>query len=142
MDLEGRDGVARGCNHGRAEGEVRRLGCPRSDIGFKRVVAFLEADAPEVDVAGGPVVAVGRVRADEDPKAGLAAREGARDSEALPGGGECHLAGPGQVGCVGAIDDRERDLSRAGRDPGPDVECEGIAVSEACDLLLDDRGCW
>jgi hypothetical protein len=73
---------------------VRRLGCPRAGVGGLRVVALLQAGAPEVDVASGPIVAVAGVLADHYPEAGLAAREGTGDLEALPGGRQRTCVGP------------------------------------------------
>jgi hypothetical protein len=75
VDLEWRgSGVGRGDNGGAggdAGGEVRRLRRPRSGVALLRIVALLEARTPEVDIAGGPVVAVAGVLADDDPEAGL-----------------------------------------------------------------------
>jgi len=84
-------------------------------VGSLRVIALLEAGAPEVDVARGPLIAVAGVLADHDPETGLAGRQRARDFEALPGGRQRHLRGPGQVGVVGVVDNGDRDLARAGR---------------------------
>ena len=115
---------------------------PGTGVGFLRVIAVLEAGAPEVDVAGGPVIAVGGVLAHDDPQSGLAGGERAGDFEALPGGCRRHLRWPGQVGSVGVVDDGQRDLARAGGSAGPDVKGVGPAVGKAGDLLLDDgRGC-
>jgi hypothetical protein len=49
-----------------------------------RVVALLQAGAPEVDIAGGPVIAVGGKLAHDDPETGLARGQRSGDLEALP----------------------------------------------------------
>jgi hypothetical protein len=89
-----------------------------------------------VDLAGGPVIAVGGVLAYYDPKSGLACGERAGDFEALPGGRERDLRRAGQVGRVGIVDDSEGNLARAGGNSRPNVEGVGTAVGEAGDLLL------
>jgi hypothetical protein len=64
------------------------------------IVALLEAGAPDVDVAGGPVAAVGRELSNHDPEASLAGGQRAGDLEAPPGSRRRDL---GRVGEVGGI---------------------------------------
>ena len=118
MDFEGRGRVIRRGNHrwagGHARSEVRRLRGPGAGVGLLRVGALLEAGAPEMNVAGGPVVAVGGVLADHDPAAGLAACERGRDLEALPGGRQRDLGWADELGGIRVVDDADRHLARAG----------------------------
>ena len=59
--------------------------CIRSVVLLSQLLPCeLEAGAPEVDVAGGPVIAVGRELSNHDPQAGLAACQRAGDLEPLP----------------------------------------------------------
>ena len=95
---------------------MRRLGCPRPGVGDLRIVTLLEAGALEMDVARGPVVAVSDKLADDDPEAGLAARQRASDLESLPRGRQRYLRGPGQVVGVSVVDDSQRDLLCPGWD--------------------------
>ena len=97
MDFEGRGGGVwhgdDGGAGGNSGGHRLRLRRPGAGVGFLRVVALLKTCAPEVAVAGCPVVAVRGVLANDDPEAGLAAREGTGDLEALPGCRERDLRG-------------------------------------------------
>ena len=76
VDLEGGGGGVAGADDRGTGGytgcQVWRLGGPGPGVGFLRIVALLEAGAPKVDVAAGPVVAVGGVLADDDPETSLA----------------------------------------------------------------------
>lgn len=74
-----------------------RLGGPGSGVGFLRIVALLEAGAPEVDCPCGPIVTVRGELADDDPEPRLSRRQRPGDLESLPGSRKHDLRWAGEV---------------------------------------------
>jgi len=69
------------------------------------VAALLEAGTPEVNVTGGPVVAVGGVLANDDPKAGLLGRRRASNLGAPRTAVRVICAVPGEVERIGGVNE-------------------------------------
>src|ERR1035437_475360 len=102
--------------------DVGRLERPGAGVPVLRIVALLQAGAPQVDGTGGPVVAVPGELPHNDPEPCLTACERARDLEPLPGGCECDARRAREVARIAVVHDGDGYLLRPGCDLRPDIE--------------------